>query len=98
MTARIYCPAKTAMQSGRAHTRRWLLEFDQEHPRPVDPLMGWTGSLDMAADELRLWFASREEAIAYAERHGIAYRVEKLHGRRVQPKSYADNFRWQPPE
>ena len=98
MTARIYCPAKTAMQSGRARTRRWLLEFEPEHRRPVDPLMGWTGSLDMAADQLRLWFATREEAIAYAERHGIAYRVEELHSRRVAPKSYAENFRWQRPE
>ena len=97
MTARIYCPAKTAMQSGRAKTRRWLLEFVAAHPKTVDPLMGWTGSCDMAADQLRLAFATREEAVAYAERHGIAYRVEEHNNRRVAPKCYADNFRWQQP-
>ena len=98
MTARIYCPAKTAMQSGRAKTRRWLLEFEAGSPRTVDPLMGWTGSFDMAADELRLNFATREEAVAYAERHGIAYWVEEHNTRRIAPKSYAENFRWQRPE
>lgn len=97
MTARIYCPAKTAMQSGRAKTHRWLLEFDAEHARTADPLMGWTGSADMKADELRLNFATREEAIAYAERNGIAYRVQENNVRRVVPKSYAENFRWQRP-
>jgi len=98
MTARIYCPAKTAMQSGRARTRRWLLEFEPQHAKTSDPLMGWTSSSDMKADELRLWFATREEAVAYAERHGIAYRVEEHNTRRIVPKSYADNFRWQRPE
>ncbi len=98
MTARIYCPAKTAMQSGRAKTHRWVLEFEAQHAKTADPLMGWTGSSDMAADQLRLYFASREEAVAYAERHGIAHRVEEHHTRRVVPKSYAANFRWQPPE
>ena len=97
MTARIYCPAKTAMQSGRAKSRRWLLEFAAQHAKTADPLMGWTSSSDMKADELRLWFASREEAVAYAERHGIDYRVEQHNSRRIEPKSYADNFRWQRP-
>jgi hypothetical protein len=97
MTARIYRPAKNAMQSGRAKTRHWLLEFEQASRRPVDPLMGWTGSLDMRADQLRLVFATREEAVAYAERHGIDYRVEEHNARRVTPKSYAENFRWQRP-
>lgn len=97
MTARIYCPAKNAMQSGRAKTHRWLLEFEPSSAKTADPLMGWTSSADMRADELRLFFATREEAVAYAERHGIDYRVEEHHERRVTPKSYADNFRWQRP-
>jgi NADH dehydrogenase ubiquinone Fe-S protein 4 len=97
MTARIYKPAKTAMQSGRAKTHLWVLEYEPASPKDVDPLMGWTGSSDMKADELRLKFESREAAIDYATRHGIAYRVEDQHERRVRPKSYADNFRWQRP-
>lgn len=97
MTARIYCPAKTAMQSGRAKSKRWLLEFEAQHAKTADPLMGWTSSSDMKADQLRLWFATREEAVAYAERHGIDYRVEQHNNRRIEPKSYADNFRWHRP-
>ena len=97
MTARIYKPAKTAMQSGRAKTHLWVLEYEPASPKDVDPLMGWTGSSDMKADQLRLEFESREAAIDYAERHGIDYRVEDQHERRVKPKSYADNFRWQRP-
>ena len=97
MTARIYRPAKTAMQSGRAKTHLWVLEYEPASPKVIDPLMGWTGSSDMKTDQLRLKFESREIAIEYAERHGIAYRVEDQHERRVRPKSYADNFRWQRP-
>jgi len=97
MTARIYRPSKTAMQSGRAKTHRWVLEWEAEHAKTADPLMGWTSSSDMEADELRLTFASREEAVAYAERNAIPYRVLENHSRRVVPKSYADNFRWQRP-
>ena len=74
MTARIYKPAKTAMQSGTAKTKDWVLDFEPEEPRTVEPLMGWTSSGDMR-QQVRLRFASKEEAIAYCERHGIAYQV-----------------------
>jgi len=94
VTARIFQPAKTAMQSGRARTRGWVLEFPRATRRDVDPLMGWTGSTDMLADEVCLTFDSREEAIAYAERHGLVYDVIEPQARRIQPKSYAANFRW----
>ncbi len=97
MTARIYCPSKTAMQSGRAKAHRWVLEFIPAMAKTADPLMGWTSSSEMKADELRLTFASREEAIAYAERQGTAYRVMENQTRRIVPKSYADNFKWQRP-
>ncbi len=91
MTARIFKPAKTAMQSGRAKTKDWALEFEQEEPRTIEPLMGWTSSGDMR-QELRLRFHTKEEAIAYCERHGIAYLVtdETEHPRRAM--SYSDNF------
>jgi len=93
MLARIYRPAKTAMQSGNAKSRRWLLEWEPEAPREVDPLMGWTSSRDMRS-QVRLWFSSRDEAVAYAKRNGIAYRVIEPKPRHVTPKSYADNFRF----
>jgi hypothetical protein len=92
MTARIYLPSKTATQSGTARTKLWVLEFEPETPREIDPLMGWTSSSDMKS-QVRLRFGDKDEAIAYAQKHGLAYRVEepKAHARRIQ--SYADNFR-----
>ena len=91
MRARIYQPPKTAMQSGRAGTDIWVLEFEPNAPRRPDPLMGWIGSTDTLA-QVRLQFATREEAVGYAEKHGIAYAVELPHTRRVKPKAYAENF------
>ena len=78
MQARIYRPAKTVMQSGRAKARSWVLEFDQLTPRRPEPLMGWTSSGD-TLNQVRLRFASREDAVAYAERKGLAYTVEPVH-------------------
>ena len=92
-TARIYRPAKTAMQSGRARTRNWVLEFEPSAAKRPDQLMGWVGSADMAADEVRLKFASRDEALAFAGGCGIACRGHEPAERAVRPKSYADNFR-----
>lgn len=91
MTARIYKPAKNAMQSGQANTQAWVLDFEPEVPRQVEPLMGWTSSFD-TRQQLQLRFETKEEAIAYCERNGIAYQVseEKPSARRVI--SYADNF------
>jgi len=93
MTARIYQPARTAMQSGQANTKEWMLDYEPEQPRAVEPLMGWTSSGDMR-QQVRLSFDTKEEAIAYCERHGIAYEVELPQERRVKPKAYADNFRF----
>ncbi len=67
MTARIYKPAKTAMQSGNAKTKEWVLDFEPEQPREIEPLMGWTSSGDMRP-QVQLRFDSAEEAIAYCER------------------------------
>ncbi|MGL4324267.1 MAG: ETC complex I subunit [Beijerinckiaceae bacterium] len=92
MTARIYRPAKTAMQSGTAKTSRWLLEYEPEVAREIDPLMGWTSSGDMR-QQVKLWFDTKEEALAYAAKNGIPARVEepKVPSRRTV--SYSDNFR-----
>ena len=81
------------MQSGRGNTRRWVLEFESAARREPDPLMGWTSSGDTRR-QLRLFFDTREEAVAHAERNGLDYTVEEPRGRQVRPKSYADNFRY----
>ncbi|MFZ0845748.1 MAG: ETC complex I subunit [Pseudolabrys sp.] len=92
MTARIFRPAKTAMQSGLAKTKDWTIEFDLTEPRQVEPLMGWTSSGDMR-QQLRLRFDTKEEAIAYCERHAIAYQVsEEKPPVTRQRISYSDNF------
>jgi hypothetical protein len=93
MRVRIYQPAKTAMQSGRGNTRRWVLEFEPAIRREADPLMGWTSSADTRR-QLRLYFDSREEAVAHAERNGFAFTVDESQDRKIRPKSYADNFRY----
>ena len=91
--ARIYQPPKTAMQSGWANTERWVLEYEPSEPRVPDPLMGWPGSGDTRA-QLRLFFDTREEAVAYADRHGIPYDLLEAQRRQIRPKAYADNFRY----
>jgi ETC complex I subunit conserved region len=90
-TARIYKPAKTAMQSGTATTKLWVLDFEPAEPKEVEPLMGWTSSGDMQ-QQVRLRFATSEEAIAYCEQHGIAYRVFGPKEPKRQVIAYADNF------
>jgi hypothetical protein len=91
--ARIHRPAKNAMQSGRARTRRWVLEYEPERAQEIEPLMGWTASDDMN-QQLCLEFDTREEAVAYAEKHGIAYQVFEPHTTATRPKAYSDNFRF----
>jgi len=91
MTARIYKPARTAMQSGTAKTKEWVLDYEPEQPRAVEPLMGWTSSGDMR-QQLRLAFETKDEATAYCERNGIAYQVFETSPSKRQRISYADNF------
>ena len=93
MRAKIYRPARTAMQSGKAKTRYWLLEFEQAAPREVEPLMGWTSSRD-TRQQLRLKFDSKEEALAYAEKNGIEAQLFAEPKRRRRVVSYSDNFRF----
>jgi hypothetical protein len=92
MTARIYRPAKNATQSGLGKTKLWLLDYTPESARTIEPLMGWTSSGDMKS-QIKLSFETREEAIAYAERNGIAYRVEEPKEVKRRTVSYSDNFR-----
>jgi hypothetical protein len=92
MTARIFMPAKTAMSSGHAKTQKWVLEYEPDAPRAIEPLMGYTSSSDMTS-QVRLTFETREDAVAYAERNGIEYRVAEPRQRKRRPMSYSDNFR-----
>jgi hypothetical protein len=91
MLARIYKPAKTAMQSGKANTRDWVLEFEPATARVPEPLMGWTSSTDMNG-QVRLAFESKEEAVAYAQAHGIAFQLSQSQEPKLIIKAYADNF------
>ncbi len=72
-------------------TKLWVLEFEPAAPRQIDPLMGWTSSGDMKS-QVRLNFGTKEEAIVYAGKNGLSYRVEdsKPAPRKIQ--SYSDNF------
>ncbi len=91
MLARIYRPARNAMQSGKANTKDWVLEFEPASARVPDPLMGWTSSTDMDG-QIRLAFESRDEAVAYAQRHGIPFQLSEPKEQRRIIKAYADNF------
>jgi len=93
MRARIYQPARTAMQSGMANTRDWILEYVSETRREVDPLMGWTSNADTQA-QVRLRFESKEAALAYAAERGIPAVVQEPHKRKpnIRPGGYGENF------
>jgi len=93
VVARIYKPAKTAMQSGLAKTERWRLDYEPEVARTVEPLMGYTSSTDMR-QQVRLEFDTRDEAIAYAERNGIAYQVSEAEEPKRRMAAYSDNFKF----
>lgn len=92
MTARIYRPARNAMQSGKGKTKQWLLVFEQTDARGIDPLMGYTTSAD-TQQQVRLSFPTLEEAEAYATRNGIPYSVQPVNEPSVKRVSYPDNFR-----
>lgn len=93
MRARIYQPARTAMSSGTAKTKTWVLEFAPSEAREVDPLMGWTSSSDTQS-QIRLQFATREEAIDYAEQNGIDAQVQEPQKRKpnIRNGGYGENF------
>lgn len=93
MRARIYQPARTAMSSGQAKTKVWMLEFSPKSPRTVDPLMGWTSSQDTQA-QVRLQFDTKEAALAYAREHKIDAQVFEPKTRKpnIRARGYAENF------
>ena len=91
-TARIFQNPKNAMQSGRARTDAWTLEFEPAEAKRADPLTGWAGSGD-TRDQVRLGFPTADAAIAYAEREGLAFTVIATPERNLKLQAYADNFK-----
>ena len=93
MRARIYRPARNAMTSGMAKTRKWVLDYAQASAREVDPLMGWTSSSDTQS-QVRLRFDSKEAALEYAQDHGIDAEVVEPKPRKanLRPGGYGENF------
>jgi len=93
MRARIYQPARNAMQSGTARSHQWILEFAPAAAREIDPLMGWTSSADTQR-QVRLRFESRTEAENYAQARNIAYDLVEPKPRQpnIRPGGYGENF------
>ena len=88
--AKIYKPAKTAMQSGTRNTKNWILEFESMN-KEINPLTGWISSKDTIS-EVRMKFSTKELAVAYAKKNNIKYKIVKNKKRSFIKKSYADNF------
>ena len=88
---RIYKPAKTAMQSGKARTHKWVLRYDRTSQREIQQITGWTSSGDMP-QQVRLEFDNEEQAVAYAKQHGLSYTIVEPHDSAPMPRAYADNF------
>ena len=89
-TARIYLPTKSAMQSGKGKTEKWVLEFVSQKSK-YNPLMGWESSKDTNS-QIKLNFSSKEQAIEYANKNNIKYKLIEPNKRKFVIKSYADNF------
>jgi len=96
---RIYKPTKSAMQSGRAGTREWVIETEPATPRLPESLMGWVSAGDTMSElRGRMCFATADEAVAFAARQGWDYTIEEPAVRRIPPRNYLDNFRITRPE
>ncbi|OKH89644.1 ETC complex I subunit [Thalassospira sp. TSL5-1] len=91
MKVRVFKPAKNAMQSGRAGTKHWVMEFEPQDRKKADQLMGWIGSTDTRG-QVRMEFETLEEAQAFAAKHNLIAEIEQPKSRKIQIKSYADNF------
>ena len=92
MKAKIFKPAKTAMQSGRSKFNKWVLKFSNNKNQLKDTMMGWNGG-SSTMSQIELKFSSKEEAVNYAKKNGIDYEVLETRERKVINKSYADNFK-----
>ncbi len=91
VNVKIYRPSKNTMQSGRAKTEDWVLEYETTTPRNPENLMGWTSSGDTLG-QVKLKFPSADQAVKYAEGKGWSYTLLPAHERKVKPRNYGDNF------
>lgn len=89
--ARIYRPARNAMQSGTRNTKHWVLEFEPSSTRFIEHIMGWTGNTD-TTQQVKLSFDSKDDAIRFAEIHHMRYKVYEPQVRTAKKRAYADNF------
>ena len=87
---KIYKPSKTAMQSGTKKFKKWIVEFVVKKTG-INPLMGWESSNDTYS-ELKIEFESKELALAYAKKNKLDYELIEPKLRKINKKSYADNF------
>ena len=97
MKVRIYKPAKSATQSGRAGLDKWVLEYQPQSARTPEPVMGWVSSED-TLNQVKMTFDNKAAAIAFAQGEGWQYAIEDPHQRKIRPRSYLDNFKYTPPE
>ena len=97
MYVKIYRPAKNTMQSGRGNAEDWVIEYETPSARRPEPLMGWTASGD-TLNQVRLRFPTAEAAVEFAEAKGWDYTLQKAQERRIVPRIYGDNFKYEPPE
>tara|TARA_B100001250_G_C19269781_1_gene558562 strand:+ start:202 stop:507 length:306 start_codon:yes stop_codon:yes gene_type:complete len=91
MTIKIYIPSKTAMQSGKGKTKKWLAEYISDEVQVKDNLMGWNSSFDTKS-QIKLFFESKEQAIEWAKKNNFQYFIEEPKSRNIKPKNYASNF------
>ena len=87
---KIYKPAKTSMQSGLGKSKNWVLEFVSKKSG-VNPLMGWESSTHTLS-EVKLEFTNKENAVKYAKKNKLDYEVIEPKIKKVNKKSYSDNF------
>lgn len=99
MRVRILQPCKSSMQSGRAKSNDWLVEPEIAGIREPEPLMGWVSAGDTMTElKGKLHFKTREDAIAFAQKHGLVYSIEETKKRKITPRNYLDNFKWTAPK
>lgn len=91
MNAKIYRPTKNAMQSGKANTKNWVLKFEPEDSKSIDPLMGWTSNAD-TKQQLTIKFKTLEDAVKYAQSKNINYTITPPHQPKLIKQTYAENF------
>ncbi len=93
MKVKIYKPAKSAMQSGNANSKKWLVEpVEEKNSHSLDGIMNWVSTSNVGLSELRFYFASRSDAVEFAKKSKFEFEVEEPRAAKLQKKAYADNF------